>query len=83
MLEVAEIISEAVKLVERAQSKEDVSPRIDVSPDLTPIRGDRIQQQRCWSTSWSMPAKPWRVRADLASSPCVQTLQAATRLSWL
>lgn len=46
VLEVAEIISEAVRLVEREQSKEDVSLRIDVSPDPTPTRGDRIQLQQ-------------------------------------
>ena len=46
LLEIAEIISEAATLVERELSKENVSLKIEVRPDLPQIRGDRIQLQQ-------------------------------------
>jgi len=46
VLDIAEIISEAARLVERELSKGNVSLRIDVRPGLPPIRGDRIQLQQ-------------------------------------
>ncbi len=46
LLEIAEIISEAATLVERELSKENVSLKVEVRPDLPQIRGDRIQLQQ-------------------------------------
>lgn len=46
LLGIAEIVSEAARLVERELSKEDVSLKIEVGPALPQIRGDRIQLQQ-------------------------------------